>query len=59
MKRKSGYYWIKFKGEWRVAKYQTKNETYSNMWFVFGYNLISNDEVFELINEERILPPNN
>jgi hypothetical protein len=55
MSRKEGYYWVKFKGQWEVANW---NSSYS-IWKTAGCNYYFRDDEFDEINETQILLPNN
>lgn len=47
MKRESGFYWVKYKGEWIVAKW-------NGFWFRTGVWKIDQDSDLEEIDERRI-----
>lgn len=54
--RQPGYYWVKYKGEWTVAKWAAAGNL--SMWIYSGYDF--EDSFFEEIDERRIerqLPP--
>ena len=50
MKRETGYYWVKFKGEWLIFLY------IKHMWFGISHAFYQDDS-FDQIDERRILSP--
>ena len=54
-KRKSGFYWVKKRAdsEWQVAWYSDNSVT----WFFWGVPCGYKDSDMELINENRIMSP--
>jgi hypothetical protein len=47
--RKKGYYWIKWVGEWKIAYWE---EPY---WYLYGYNVMSNEVFMKDQIDERII----
>jgi hypothetical protein len=48
--RHTGFYWVKYKGEWEVAQW------FADHWLRLGTEeMITNDDVFELIDEKKIV----
>jgi len=58
MERKSGFYWVKYDGEWRVAEYISEKDStmksYGGVWGLVGKQDFFYDRHFEEINEIRI-----
>lgn len=54
MTRKSGYYWVKYCGEFVVAEYLNDSD---KSWYMAGVSLSFYDSDFDQINETRILSP--
>jgi hypothetical protein len=59
MNRQEGYYWVKYKGEFKIAKYSIFKlyETIKSHWFVCCDPTLLQDSDFEHINEVRIKQP--
>lgn len=55
MNRQPGYYWVKYRGEWEIAKWY-EYMTGKFEWDFFG--LQYEDDYFEEIDERRIERPN-
>ena len=50
MKRKNGFYWVKYQKEWQVSEWYN-----DSTWLVAGNeNCFDYDEMFEEIDENRI-----
>jgi hypothetical protein len=57
MKRDSGYYWVKYKGEWHIAYYRHANKDNPDAWTLTAYVDDSwwfYDSDFEEIDENKI-----
>ena len=52
MKREEGYYWVFLNGRWVVAQY-TDSE-----WYIAGIERIYDIYEFDIIDERRIINPN-
>lgn len=59
MDRQEGYYWIKFEGEFQIAKFEIhrKLNGTSYSWYLTGLEYPFYDEDIEYINEVRIKEP--
>lgn len=59
MGRQEGYYWVKYKGEFKIAKYSIFKlyKTIKPYWFVCCDPTYLQDSDFEHINETRIKHP--
>lgn len=55
MERQEGYYWVKYKGDFEVAKYE--KFTSKNYWFRIETPDYYTDSDFEHINEVKIKEP--
>ena len=53
MERKSGFYWVKYDGGCECAFFE---ETES-IWMIIGAEDVFDDSDFEVINENRIMSP--
>lgn len=57
MKREPGFYWVKIdRLSWEVAKWEVSWRGHEQ-WAVCGGELYRDDDDFDEINENRILPP--
>ena len=52
-KRKSGFYWVKYDGGWECAFFE---ETES-IWMIIGAEDVFDDSDFDVVNENRIMSP--
>lgn len=52
MKRKEGYYWVKFNpdGNWSIARYESEYD----WWYVFGNDNLLSESDFCEIDERKI-----
>jgi hypothetical protein len=55
MKRKDGYYWVKYGGQWFIGKYNAEEDN----WMMLEYFNAKKDNQFNEINETPIPPPTN
>lgn len=59
MGRKSGFYWVNYKGEWRVAEYISKDDStiksYGGVWGLVGKQQFFCDNNFDEIDENIII----
>jgi len=56
MKRELGYYWVKYRGEWRIAKYAPGDKMFIESWDLVGsFRPFLKDSDFEEIDEEIII----
>lgn len=59
MERKSGFYWVKYDGEWRVAEYISEKDasmkSYGGVWGLVGKQQFFCDHNFDEIDETPIL----
>lgn len=51
--RESGFYWVKFEGNWIVAEYYN----FTHHWELCGVYDKHYERDFEAINETRLTPP--
>ncbi len=51
MKRESGFYWVKSRGEWTIGQYDNRN----NIWFLIGSEVCYHDNDLDEIIEKRII----
>ena len=56
MKREPGYYWVKHKDNWTIAKWNLS--PFGDVWYVWNWIGDLNDSEFEEISERRITCPN-
>jgi len=52
MKREQGYYWVKHKGNWTIAKWNLS--PFGDVWYVWNWIGDLNDFEFEEIDERQI-----
>jgi len=57
MKREQGYYWVKHKGNWTIAKWNLS--PFGDVWYVWNWIGDLNDFEFEEIDENRIIRDDN
>lgn len=48
MSRNSGYYWIKYRGEWKPAHYSSRMD----MWSLIGYDGPVDEDELDTVGEE-------
>ena len=52
MKRKSGYYWVKYNSKWIIAEY--KDDGFYSRWMECGTDYTFDDSEIEEIDESQI-----
>lgn len=55
MKRETGYYWVKYDGQWKIVFYNS--DGYNSNFTFHGTSNIFTDLDFEEIHETRIKSP--
>lgn len=53
MKRETGYYWVKYYGDWRICFYHSNME----LWYFAGSKFTCTDSNFAEIDECKLEPP--
>ena len=53
MERKSGFYWVKYGGDWEIAFFDKDCKDQC----VLGVSVTLDDSDFDVVNENRIMSP--